>query len=170
MHGVHFMDFLLHMEEGGDRYDDWEIQDPEDWRLDNYNVLNSITVLLMQHQVQLPKWQCDSCGEDCRGRAKFLSYRGNGGIGVYIDDPCCSTCFNLIKWCNHCFSYVVPNESGACPNCSDPDSNHFGKEPRFSDPQDEAEGFGLTGTKFLGPDGDAEGLEGVSIVIMSKGG
>lgn len=163
LHGVHFMSFLHAMEEMEDRYDEWELIQPEDWELDNYNVLNSITVLLMQHQVPLPKWTCSICDEVCRGRAHFLGYQGNGGIGIFLEDPCCSSCFNEIKWCERC-GYVKPDVLGFCPNIEDDEDQRH----ELYDASDEAEQFGLTGMRFLGPDGDAEGLEGVSIVIMQK--
>ena len=163
LHGVHFMSFLHAMEEMENRYEDWDHFDPEDWELDNYNVLNSITVLLMQHQVPLPKWTCSVCSETCRGRPKFLGYRGNGGIGVFLEDPCCTKCFHEIKWCEDC-GLVEPRECGVCPNLEPQDDRgHV-----LHDVEDEAEQFGLTGRKFLGPYGDAEGLEGISIVVATK--
>lgn len=159
MHGIHFMSFMHAMEEMGDLYDEWELIYPDEWDLDNYNVLNAITVLLMVHQVELPKWTCSICGGTCRGRAKFLGYRGNGGIGVLLENPCCSDCFYEIKWCERC-GYVKADE--VCPNKEDEEGHEL------HDPSDEAEKFGLTGTRFLGPGGDAEGLEGVSIMTMQK--
>lgn len=164
MHGVHFLSFLVRMEEGVNWYNEWETVDPEEWELTNYNVLNSITVLMMQHQQKLPTWYCDHCGNKCEGRAKFLSYHGNGGIGVMLEDPVCHECFYTIRWCDDCMKYVEPvdEEALVCPG-KDEDREH-----ELSEPQDEAEGFGLTGDKFLGPDGDAEGLEGVCIVIAQK--
>lgn len=164
MHGTHFMTFLRKMEESS-RYEDWGLIEVEDWELDNYNILNSVTVIMMLHQVTSPKWKCGICWKTCRGRAKFLGYRGNGGVGVFLEDPCCSSCFSNIKWCDTCCSTVSVDEYGNCPNDNDDDGYH-----ELTNVEDEAEQFGLTGMKFLGPDGDAEGLEGVSIVVMTKGG
>ena len=161
--GAHFIHFLEVMEEW-DRYDDWDVKELESWHLDNYNVLNTITGVLAFHQLPTPIWSCSVCKNDCRGFARFLGYRGNGGIGVFLEDPICSDCFhNVIRWCNECCRYVKVTEDGLCPQ----DTAEV--EHVLYPPDDQAEAFGMTGRQFLGPDGDAEGLQGVSIVIMQKG-
>ena len=181
LHGIPWMNFLLEMERRQNEYDDWETFDPEEWELENYNVLNSITVILFIHEVTPPKWTCTICGEECRGRAKLLSYRGNGGIGVCMEDPCCDRCFYEHKWCDTCNGYVRPTEMveikdvngkfgggripPQCPNAGDEDEGYH----KLWDMTDEGAAFGLTGDKFLGPDGDVEGLQGVCIVIAQKG-
>lgn len=166
MSGTHFLTFLEKMSSSHaqGKYDDWEYIDLENWEFENYNVLNTITVILMQHQVPLPKWACTQCSEPCRGRAKFLSYRGNGGIGIFLEDPACSTCFSKIRWCEVCEKQIVlEGEELDCPNGDE-------KEIHTLHPvEDEGENFGLTGEKFLEPNGDAEGLLGVAIVFMTKG-
>jgi hypothetical protein len=173
MHDVPLLDFLDSMEET-DRYNQWEIIDPEKWELTHYNVLNSTTVLMSQHQAPLPTWYCDRCGNKCTGRAKFLGYCGDGGIGIHLEDPVCDECFNKIRWCDDCIRYVEPVNEGdeyndeeiyVCPNKDEDDD----RKHKLYEVEDEAIGFGLTGDKFL-LDGDADGLEGVAIVIMQKGG
>lgn len=180
------------------RYEDHEILDvwDVDW---NPNVLNSATMICMllngrdaddQGNLYLPRWECSICGEVCAGVARFLGYTGNGGVGIILKDPCCQQCFSSIQFCGHCYKYVTPvvpkdeydnrdqialqnvdmerntdDQELLCPNCElDED-----QEQELSEPEDCAVQFGLDGTKFLDPDGDEQGLEGISIVILRKG-
>jgi hypothetical protein len=181
-------EWLVYMD-SHDRYQDWEVINPEEWELKNYNVLNAVTAILVQHEVHTPKWDCDICKESCAGLAKFLGYRGNGGVGIMIEDPCCESCFDSIRWCNSCYRYVKYNKLDGedIDEDDEDDEDSYDEEGHFNrnficenyDPEesekhelcratDEAEKFGLTGDRFLGPDGDAEGLQGICIVIATK--
>jgi len=165
LHRVHFLEVM----EGWDRYDDWDVRELENWHLDNYNVLNMITAVLTCHELPTPIWRCSVCKKDCRGLAKFLGYRGNGGIGIFLEDPVCDDCFHdTVRWCEGCCRYINVTGRGWCPHDTG-DLDEDAVEHRLHLPDDQAEAFGLTGRQFLGPDGDAEGLRGVSIVIMQKG-
>lgn len=169
-HGVYFTSFIKEMEDGlHDRYDEWEILDPDKWHFSNYNVLNSVTVLMTRHQLQPPLWECSECKNMCQGKAKFLSYVGNGGIGVFLKDPVCEECFQQIRWCETCSRYVKVDGVDVCPEEDEDSDLEKAEVHKLHPPDDQAIAFGLTGDRFLGPDGDVEGLEGVSVVIMQKG-
>ena len=155
-------------------YTDWETSEPELFSL-NYNLLNAVMALLHHHKVELPKWECTKCGEECTGIAKFLGYTGNGGIGVWVEDPVCEECFNRLRWCSECFStvevsdYSEEHECDLCPNDDIAGIDRYEKPTHELYPaEDVAVQFGLDGSRFL-RSGEAEGIRGVSIIIGHKG-
>jgi hypothetical protein len=169
MHSTDVEGFVQRMDDmGRGEYDDWEVFSIDDVS-PNPNALNAMTMILNTHEVDLPSWGCDICGQCCTGLVRWLGYTGNGGIGVTLTDPCCQQCFDQLRWCDSCFRHVTAKwdskkDELVCPEYDlDDDEKH-----ELSEVVDEAESFGLTGYEFLGPDGDAEGLDGVSIVIAQK--
>ena len=149
-------DFVDTMREYDDRYTEWDYENPGD-RAPGNNYLNAMTVLLHRHGVQSPKWNCVECSRDHQGVAHFLSYRGNGGVGIFLEMPVCDECFDAQELCASCYSGV--DEEGYCESCD----GCMGVCP----PEDQAVEFGLDGSKFLAA-GESQGPPPV-IVIMSKG-
>lgn len=133
---------FLEWADSTNRYSDWTIEKIEECCV-AYNKLNSITTLLHYHELEGPQWDCSICEETHTGLAKFLGYEGNGGVGINLTDPCCTSCFDEAEYCEGCWSTVTPDEKGLCPNCGE--ETEFGNE----DLQDEAENFGMDGSKTL---------------------
>ena len=130
-----------------DRYDGWEIEEIDDIE-PNPNTLNSMTAILSNHGLLGPIWTCEYCDKRHRGIAHFLGYTGNGGVGVWLTDPCCDSCFDALRWCEGCYSTVLP-EDGFCPSASCQDM----EEPASLNPldpneDDQAVAFHMTGGQF----------------------
>jgi hypothetical protein len=149
----------------GNYYEDWEILETQKLS-PPYNLHNSIINQLQKWGCPpdlLPYFHCDQCGAQSRGHARFLGYRGNGGVGIELTHPVCEECFGKMEWCEDCGDTVMP-ENGMCPgyDASDEDGRHH----HLSDLEDEGEKFGM------GPDaGVLEHAEGPPpvVVIWQKG-
>ena len=161
MHGVDVVRFLGYMELHSE-YSRWESTPPEEFEPD-YNRLNTITAILHHHKVDLPVWNCEMCENECTGVAKFLSYRGNGGVGIVLTDPVCDRCFYDRRWCDECGEVVEPSDD-VCPNDND-DEDESGHT--LVPLTDCGKQFGLDGSSFLRP-GEADGIRGISVVITKK--
>ncbi len=169
MHGTIADAFVEVIEENASgpypAYDGWELEEIDE--IDpNPNNLNTMTVILGNHGLDGPVWQCHYCEEHHRGVAKFLGYEGNGGVGIWLSMPTCERCFGELRWCEGCHFTVMP-EDGKCPSfgCQDLDPQPP-MHPLKEEEDDEAKKFGLDGSKFLAP-GEACGPPPV-IVIMKK--
>lgn len=152
--------FLVTMIKNPSRYSDWDAVPINELEVGS-NLLNSITKLMLKHELKPPTWCCSICLEDCVGYAHFLGYTGDGGVGIILTDECCDDCFKKIRWCGNCGYYGAPVIPEMCPKCEEFDY--------LCDPDDYAETFGLAG-EALDSDGDSQGIKGVSVVIISKGG
>lgn len=128
---------FLEWADSTNRYSDWSIEKIDECTV-AYNTLNSITALLHYHKLEGPPWDCSICKKTHTGMARFLGYKGNGGVGINLTDPCCDDCFDSHAWCDECCS-IVKRATGSCPQCSGD----------LSDNKDEAEDFELDGSRTL---------------------
>ena len=168
------MDAFYQYMRWSESYIEWEVSEPESVNL-NFNLLNAVTALLHQHKVELPTWDCTHCHEECTGIARFLGYKGNGGIGVWVEEPVCDECFSKLRWCSECLETVEVNdysdehECDLCPNDDIAGIDEYEKPSHKLYPaEDVAVQFGLDGFRFL-RSGEAEGIKGVSIMVGHKG-
>ena len=169
MHGT-ILDAFIEVMEQGDNYDTWELEDIDE--VDpNPNNMNTMTVILDHHGLKGPVWVCYYCGEPHVGIAKFLGAEGNGGVGIWLTNPCCDECFSALRYCDRCYCTILPEEDGTCPSfgCQDLDEDEEPGElhPLNEDEDDEAVKFGMDGRRFLA-DGEGAGPPPV-IFIMEKG-
>jgi hypothetical protein len=140
-------------------YEDFEIL-PTTVGVGN-NWLNTLTVLMARHGIEeTPVWTCKECGKDHSGVAAFLGYRGNGGIGINLESPCCRDCFDAIQICPTCGRQVTWEEDQSqCPCCGPVED----PEPA----EDQAVSFGLDGRRFLRP-GEEQGPPPVIVIVQKN--
>jgi hypothetical protein len=130
-----------------DDYDRWEIEEIGEIE-PNPNNLNTLTAILANHGLQGPIWTCSTCGRSFRGIARFLGYTGNGGVGIWLQEPCCEECFRALRWCETCTQVVLPVD-GRCAGIDEDESESHVLHAFVAGEDDQAEVFHMTGHHYL---------------------